>query len=323
MKLTINSIAILLVLLMASCQKNELKNQAIATGGAASDFTYTPDTANSVDIKFINTLTDAATTFSWDFGDGKYATGQNPSHRYDSAGSYPARLTVTSKAGVFTTDKVVAVSASNFILTTNDATDELTVSVVNRSVNCTNYKWQWGDSSETLTESPGSHTFTSSGVYTVKLSATLANSTVVTSKEVKVFVASKNNLATAAGNKWKYHPSEGLSFSGSYSSQTACELASRFIFFTNNDYQCANMGSEIVFPNCTAKPARPLTTWTLSRIDLLSFKINIGEAGISFLGDPVTGPDYTLVNLTDTLMEFDKVNFGFTDEVRYKMVKVP
>ena len=83
------------------------------------------------------------------------------------------------------------------------------------------------------------------------------------------------------------------------------------------------MGLEIVYPNCTAKPARPLTVWSLTRIDLISFKLNIGAKDISFFGDPVTGPDYNLVNLTPDLLEIDKVNFGFTDQVKYKMVKVP
>ncbi len=324
MKLTIkNIVAILLLLLMASCQKNEFKNQSVAPGGTASDFTYAPDAANSVNIQFTNTLTDAASTFSWAFGDGKFATGQNPSHVYDSAGSYTSRLTVTSKAGIFTTDKLVLVSAANFTLTTNDAAEALKVSVTNRSVNCTNYKWEWGDGSESLTENPGAHIYASSGVYIVKLSATLANSTVNTSKEIKVLVVSKNDLAGTVSKAWKYHPTEGLSFFGNYSGQKACEIATRFIFFANNNYQSDNMGSEIVFPDCTPKPARQVTVWALSRIDLLSFKLNIGEAGISFLGDPVTGPDYTLVNLTDALMEFDKVNFGFTDQVKYKMVKLP
>ena len=308
---------------LAACQKNEFKDQSLTPGGAVQEFNYTPDNSNALLINFTTPASVASTTFQWNFGDGKYATGANPAHTYDSAGTYPSELTVTSAAGIFTTKKNVLVSAAGFALTTNDATDALKITVSNRSVNSSDFKWDWGDGTQSLTENPGTHTYIASGVYNVKLSAKVANSTVNTSKEIKVFVASKNDLAGTVNKTWRYHSTEGLSFFGSFSNQLSCELNTRFTFFTNSDYKCDNMGLEIVYPNCTAKPARPLTVWSLTRIDLISFKLNIGAKDISFFGDPVTGPDYNLVNLTPDLLEIDKVNFGFTDQVKYKMVKVP
>ncbi len=51
-----------------------------------------------------------AITYKWDFGDGGTSSDQNPSHTYQTAGSYTATLTVTdSKAG--TSQKAVSISA--------------------------------------------------------------------------------------------------------------------------------------------------------------------------------------------------------------------
>jgi|GEM_PF-4227921 hypothetical protein len=45
-------------------------------------------------------------TYQWRFGDGASATGERASHRYDSAGTYTAELTVTDAAGNAATDTV-------------------------------------------------------------------------------------------------------------------------------------------------------------------------------------------------------------------------
>ena len=243
------NLAICLLFLLAACQKNEMADQSLAAGGKPAEFNYAPNNTNSLIINFTNTKVGAGTIYSWNFGDGKYDTVQNPSHTYLATGNYNAKLTVTNKAGIYISEKIVLVSAASFTLATNDATDALKVSVTNTSVNCTNYKWEWGDGSQTLAENPGSHTYTNAGIYSVKLSANLANSTVNTFKEIKVFVVSKTDIAGTTSKKWKYHPTQGLSFFGSFSSQFACELGTEFNFFANNNYFCDNKGSEIVFPN--------------------------------------------------------------------------
>lgn len=53
-------------------------------------------------VQFTGAGTDADGTivsYSWDFGDGASSTQQNPSHTYESLGSYTATLTVTDDAG--------------------------------------------------------------------------------------------------------------------------------------------------------------------------------------------------------------------------------
>lgn len=314
-------LSICILITLVACQKNESLDQSLTAGGKASEFIYTPDNSNSLLIKFTAANAGSGSLYSWNFGDGKYDTVQNPMHLYNSTGNFNAKLTVTNKAGIFTSEKTVLVSSASFTLITNDATDALKVSVTNTSINCTNYKWEWGDATQTLGENPGSHNYANAGIYTVKLSANLANSTINTSSEIKVFVASKADFAGTTSRTWKYHTTQGLSFFGSFSNQLGCELATEFNFFANNNYFCDNKGSEIVYPSCTPKPARPVTQWSYTRINLLKFRLNIGVEGLTFLGDPVTGPNYTLVNLTPTLMEFDEVAFGFTNQVKYKFLK--
>ena len=305
------------------CKKNETKDQSLTPGGATQEFTYAPDATNSLKIAFTITGNTVGNSYQWQFGNGNSATGINPVHTYAAAGTYKASLTVTSKAGIYTITKDILVAAADFTLTASDPANPLTITVINNSINCTNFTWEWGNGAQSTAQNPGTYTFPTSGVYDVKLSAVLANSAINTSKTIRVFVASKAQLSGTLSNKWKYHPTQGLSFFGSFSNQLSCELNTEFVFFNSNVYQVNNFGSEVVFPNCSARPPRAATTYTLTRTSLLDYNLNVGPAGISFLGDPTTGPNYKLVNLTATLMEVDKVNFGFTDQVKYKFLKVP
>ena len=218
-------LSICILITLVACQKNESLDQSLTAGGKASEFIYTPDNSNSLLIKFTAANAGSGSLYSWNFGDGKYDTVQNPMHLYNSTGNFNAKLTVTNKAGIFTSEKTVLVSSASFTLITNDATDALKVSVTNTSINCTNYKWEWGDATQTLGENPGSHNYANAGIYTVKLSANLANSTINTSSEIKVFVASKADFAGTTSRTWKYHTTQGLSFFGSFSNQLGCELA--------------------------------------------------------------------------------------------------
>ena len=52
------------------------------------------------------------TAYNWDFGDGSTSTVANPSHVYNSAGNYTAKLTVTDNAGL-TGSNTVAIAVTN------------------------------------------------------------------------------------------------------------------------------------------------------------------------------------------------------------------
>lgn len=60
---------------------------------------------NGTKVAF-NALTHSATTWSWDFGDGKTSTEKNPVHVYDEGGYYVAKLTATDVKGNSVTKEV-------------------------------------------------------------------------------------------------------------------------------------------------------------------------------------------------------------------------
>ncbi len=53
-----------------------------------------------------------ATSYSWDFGDGQTSTEKNPSHKFEQAGNYTVKLTVTSdKGATATAERTVTVKS--------------------------------------------------------------------------------------------------------------------------------------------------------------------------------------------------------------------
>jgi hypothetical protein len=54
---------------------------------------------NGLEVNFTDTSRGNVTDWNWDFGDGFVSTEQHPSHAYDSEGTYPVCLNVTSSNG--------------------------------------------------------------------------------------------------------------------------------------------------------------------------------------------------------------------------------
>lgn len=67
-------------------------------------------------------LTNSATNWSWDFGDGSTSTEQNPVHVYTDGGYYDAILTATGAGGTITKDVKLALDITPYVLLTGGAT---------------------------------------------------------------------------------------------------------------------------------------------------------------------------------------------------------
>ena len=81
-------------------------------GTVAFDAVPTSGAAPLIDVQFTDQSSDNPTAWAWDFGDGGTSALQNPTHTYNSPGSYDVSLTVTTAAGGGTLVKTSYINVS-------------------------------------------------------------------------------------------------------------------------------------------------------------------------------------------------------------------
>ena len=130
-------------------------------------FSYT---TNGLEVSFKNTST-YAQSYSWDFGDGKNSTLKEPSHSYNSPGTYTVILTAINGEKSNSTSKSITVNykqpSASF---TYKTVQPLKVILTNTSSNAISYEWDFGDGT-TSTEKNPTHRYSGIGVYRIKLTA--------------------------------------------------------------------------------------------------------------------------------------------------------
>jgi PKD repeat protein len=158
-----------------------------------ANFTGTPLTGSTpLSVAFTDTSTNSPTSWAWNFGDGNFTgnTTQNPTHIYTSVGTYTVTLNATNAAGsnTFSRAGYIVVTqvapVANFTGTPLTGSAPLSVAFTDTSTNSpTSWAWNFGDGNFTgnLTQNP-THLYTSSGTYTVNLTATNAAGSTTVSK---------------------------------------------------------------------------------------------------------------------------------------------
>jgi len=128
-------------------------------------------------VNFVNMSTQA-TNYYWDFGNGNTSTLTDPTTVYLTSGFYTVRLIAMNSL----TGNRDTLIATNYINVVSNPTANFTassttgcigsnsISFNNFSINATNYIWDFGDGTFSTQANP-THTYTSTGVYTVKLIA--------------------------------------------------------------------------------------------------------------------------------------------------------
>ncbi|WP_095644615.1 PKD domain-containing protein, partial [Methanosarcina spelaei] len=142
-------------------------------------------------------LSENATDWTWDFGDGSSAAEQNPVHTYTSAGSYTVNLTVSNADGSDSEVKIgyIKVTGSSpgkpvaaFSASPASGKAPLTVTFTDKSSNIpTKWKWSFGDGTSSTIQNP-KHKYSKAGKYTVILTVTNAkgSNTVTETDYIKV-----------------------------------------------------------------------------------------------------------------------------------------
>jgi gliding motility-associated-like protein len=163
------------------CATTETTRLIVIDDNASLSFTSEVDCNGSL-ISFTNTST-AGFGFIYDFGDGVTSTEENPSHTYDTPGTYTVTLDliydqdcISSFSQEVTT--VETVVAADFDFSLGDCLEAgATISFTDNSINNSglplNYAWSFtGANPTSSTESSPSIIVPSSGVVTVSLTVT-------------------------------------------------------------------------------------------------------------------------------------------------------
>lgn len=87
---------------------SEVKTGFISVTCNAPTANFTVDRTSAIvgaDVRFTSTSNGPINRFSWNFGDGNTSSSENPSHEYDSPGTYTVSLTVSGDCGSDTETK--------------------------------------------------------------------------------------------------------------------------------------------------------------------------------------------------------------------------
>jgi formylglycine-generating enzyme required for sulfatase activity len=172
----------------------------VTTGPAppVASFVATPTSGSApLTVSFTNNST-YATSYAWTFGDGTSSTAANPPAKVYLGGTYTVSLTATGPGGTSTTQQQIVVSGGNaapvasFTATPTSGSAPLTVQFTDTSTQSPLW-WLWDFDNDGVfdsTQQNPSWTYTSNGVYSVRLVAVnyLGGSTVTRSALVFVGV---------------------------------------------------------------------------------------------------------------------------------------
>ena len=109
--------AFIILLIVISCKKNQ--------DGYANFKANPTSTLVGTDIQFTDQSVNSPKAWQWDFGDGSTSNVQNPSHTYNSSGTFTVALTVSYSYGDNTRTKnnYITILSTIPILTTNTITN--------------------------------------------------------------------------------------------------------------------------------------------------------------------------------------------------------
>jgi len=164
-------------------------------------------------------------TYTWNFGDGKASTTQNPAHTYQSVAKFTATLTVRDSQGASDTDSIVIIVTSvpaqlEAYASASPLSGQVPLYVkfsgqASGGVAPYTYRWNFGDQTNWTTQNP-SHTYESAGVFVATLYLTDSlGATDTTTVTITVTAPPPRLTASASASPQSGLPPLSVNFSGS------------------------------------------------------------------------------------------------------------
>lgn len=123
-------------------------------------------------VNFTN-LSSGATSWDWDFGDAATSNQQGPSHSYSAPGLYSVKLISYNSFSSDTAERIDYIEVLNapvadFVADQTTVLISDVITFTNLSSNSDAWEWDFGDGNFDYTQNP-THSYSASGLYTVKL----------------------------------------------------------------------------------------------------------------------------------------------------------
>lgn len=160
-----------------NCSISDSVKISINDKSVASDYSYILKKGCSADTVVFTNLSQNATAYNWNFGDGLIDSATNPTHIYDVQNNYTVKLTSNNATCKDSILKIVdtrhpldvSFTVSKDTICINSSIDFTNTSMV--SVEPSTYNWNFGDGASSNILNP-SHTYTTAGTYQAKLVVT-------------------------------------------------------------------------------------------------------------------------------------------------------
>jgi PKD repeat protein len=161
-----------------SCGTDTLCQTVTVCGSAATTASYSSSSSGAT-VNFTDASTNA-TSWLWDFGDATTSTLQNPSHTYAVSGTYYVCVTAirgTCDTAVFCDSVTVCIAPT--VSFTASAAGNGVYNFAASSSGATSWSWDFGDGSPLGSGASPTHTYSTSGTFTVCVTAYGCDSTTI------------------------------------------------------------------------------------------------------------------------------------------------
>jgi PKD repeat protein len=189
----------LLIIFLSGCDKRVEPQQI-----PVADFIINCGDCKAPCVVLFTNVSQYATSYSWDFGDGSSSIEKDSQHTFMQKGKYSIKLKVKGDGGEASVIKelnigeMVPIPFAYFSFPDIEYVAPSEVIFANESKNVNSYLWNFGDGTSTSTEISPKHTFLQKGTFKVTLSATGIGGTNIVSKTIDVKSKEEVNIDDVA-----------------------------------------------------------------------------------------------------------------------------